>query len=226
MTSPEEAARPGAGRLPTKTYDRDELSVVWEAGRCIHTARCIQALPQVFDPEARPWIRLDAAGAEAVAAAVRACPTGALRYDARTVPPEVPQQPTVVRVSPDGPLMLTGDVTVVGPDGVEHRHTRVALCRCGATGNAPFCDNSHRAAGFRGGPLSAREEQELGDGPTRVEYGETGPYGVRGPTRVTSPAGAVLLAGEECWLCRCGRSGSKPFCDGSHNRTDRPASAD
>lgn len=216
--TPQDAARPGSGHAPTKTYDRDELSVVWDAGRCIHTAKCIQALPQVFDPQARPWVQVDAASAEEVAAAVRACPTGALRYEARTVEPEVPQEPTSVRVSPDGPLMVRGDVTVVGPDGVEHHHTRVALCRCGATGNAPFCDNSHRAVGFSGGPLTEREAAEIGPGPCRIEYGEKGSYGVRGPAQVTSPAGAVLTAGQECWLCRCGRSGSKPFCDGSHNR--------
>lgn len=217
--TPEQAAQPGHGQAPTKTYDRDELSVVWEAGRCIHTGKCIQALPQAFDPTARPWVRVDAADAEQVAAAVRTCPTGALRYDGHSIPAETADASTTVRVSPDGPLMVRGAITVVGPDGVEHQESRVALCRCGATGNAPYCDNSHQAVGFKGGPLTARDDQpEVGPGPCRVEYDETGPYGVKGPARVTSPAGAVLGAGDEVYLCRCGRSGSKPFCDGSHNR--------
>lgn len=218
--SPDEAGTPGHGQAATRTYDRAELSVVWDAGRCIHTAKCIQALPQVFDPQARPWVKVDAAPAADVAAAVRACPTGALRYETHdeSIAADGPEEPTTVRVSPDGPLMVRGPVTVVGPDGVECDEARVALCRCGKTGNTPFCDNSHQAVGFKGGPLTEREVAEIGSGPVRVEYGETGPYGVKGPARVTSPAGKVLCSGEEAWLCRCGRSGSKPFCDGSHNR--------
>ena len=56
-----------------------------------------------------------------------------------------------VVVCPDGPLLLRGDVTVLAADGTElprHRHT-VALCRCGATGIAPWCDGSHKLAGPR-----------------------------------------------------------------------------
>jgi CDGSH-type Zn-finger protein len=34
-----------------------------------------------------------------------------------------------------------------GVDAEEER--RVALCRCGASQNKPFCDNSHRLVGFR-----------------------------------------------------------------------------
>lgn len=216
--SPEQAAVPGRGKAPTKTYDGEQLSVVWEAGRCIHTAMCIQALPQVFDPLARPWIRVDAASVEAVAAAVRTCPTGALRYAARTVEPEVADDITTVRVSPNGPHHVRGPVTLVGPDGVERSETRLALCRCGATGNSPYCDNSHQAIGFKGGPLNSKGDQtELATGPCRIEFGATGPYAVRGPARVVSPAGVVLASSEKVFLCRCGHSSNKPFCDGTHN---------
>lgn len=216
--SPEQAAQPGQSKAPTKTYDRAELSVVWEAGRCIHTAKCIQALPQVFDAQSRPWITVDAASADAVAAAVRTCPTGALHYEAHTVEPEVPEDITTVRVSPDGPHHVRGPVTLVGPDGVERSESRVALCRCGATGNSPYCDNSHRAIGFKSGPLNSKDDQaELTAGPCRIEFGATGPYAVKGPARVVTPSGAVLASGEKVFLCRCGHSSNKPFCDGTHN---------
>ncbi len=52
---------------------------------------------------------------------------------------------------PDGPLLVRGPVTVVGPDGEEvprHRAT-VAMCRCGGTAIPPWCDGTHKVNGFR-----------------------------------------------------------------------------
>lgn len=58
-------------------------------------------------------------------------------------------RPTV-RAYPDGPLIVRGDVTILGPDGapVPRRRATVALCRCGASTIKPFCDDSHKAIGF------------------------------------------------------------------------------
>ena len=59
--------------------------------------------------------------------------------------------PVVVTPYPDGPLLVRGDVDIVGPDGeaVPRRRRTVALCRCGLSALKPFCDSSHKAAGFR-----------------------------------------------------------------------------
>lgn len=218
--TPSDAGQAGKGRdAPLRTYDRDELSVVWDAARCLHVAKCIQALPQVFDPDARPWVAVDAADADQVAAAVRACPTGALRYQAHApFAAELPQEPATVTVAANGPLHVRGRITLTFPDGHEREETRVSLCRCGKTGNAPFCDNSHKAVGFQGGPLTEKPSEPLLPGPVAVSWSEPGPYGVKGPASVVAPSGAVLKDGQSCFLCRCGRSGSKPFCDGSHSK--------
>ncbi len=49
----------------------------------------------------------------------------------------------------NGPLALTGNLTIRASSGrVAWTGTRVALCRCGASNNKPFCDGSHAKIGF------------------------------------------------------------------------------
>ena len=114
---------------------------------------CVGRLPQVFVPEARPWVVVDAADADAVAAAIESCPTGALRYRRLDGgPQEQPPAETTVEPRQNGPLFVRGAVRIVDPDGRLIREaTRVALCRCGASENKPFCDGSHRRVGFTAG---------------------------------------------------------------------------
>lgn len=60
--------------------------------------------------------------------------------------------PLSVRPLPDGPLLVKGNLTIHAASGrVAWQGTETALCRCGASKNKPFCDGSHRAAGFRSG---------------------------------------------------------------------------
>jgi CDGSH-type Zn-finger protein len=41
-----------------------------------------------------------------------------------------------------GPVLLRGDLHITAPSGREERETRAALCSCGSTANAPYCDGS------------------------------------------------------------------------------------
>jgi CDGSH-type Zn-finger protein len=44
-----------------------------------------------------------------------------------------------------------------------------------------------------------------------------GPYLVRGPFRLADQDGKeILLTRKTIALCRCGRSRTRPFCDGTH----------
>lgn len=53
----------------------------------------------------------------------------------------------------------------------------------------------------------------------RIEVTRNGSYHVLGPVTVVDHKGnEVVLDGEDIWLCRCGHSETKPFCDGSHRR--------
>ncbi len=56
-----------------------------------------------------------------------------------------------IQPSDNGPLLVRGPVTLIDEDGNEMvvKGKNVALCRCGASANKPFCDRSHVRVGFR-----------------------------------------------------------------------------
>ena len=141
---------PERERGPHRVYANEAIEVHWEPKLCIHTKNCVRGLGEVFDPAARPWIDVDAADPDAIAATVRTCPTGALhfrRLDGGEQ--EVGSDDMTVEPRPNGPLFLRGRIRIVDSDGnLLRADTRVALCRCGASGNKPFCDGSHRRVGF------------------------------------------------------------------------------
>jgi len=46
---------------------------------------------------------------------------------------------------------------------------------------------------------------------------DNGPYLVKGPAKVVDASGNEFpVQGKTIALCRCGNSGTKPFCDGTH----------
>jgi uncharacterized Fe-S cluster protein YjdI len=149
--APPEPVAPNRAPDLTREYDAPGITVQWFAGRCIHSANCVRALPHVFDPKRRPWVDPTAATADAIAAAVLRCPTGALhfvRHDGG--PQEAPDAPTTLTPIRDGPLYVRGDVEARGMDGTPlRRDTRMSLCRCGLAGKMPFCDNTCRKAHWR-----------------------------------------------------------------------------
>ena len=55
--------------------------------------------------------------------------------------------------------------------------------------------------------------------PTRVVVHPDGPYLVTGEIELRTPDGTVVRRLDRAALCRCGRSATKPFCDGSHGTT-------
>lgn len=54
-----------------------------------------------------------------------------------------------VTVMKNGPLIVTDVPTLVLPDGTQSAaKPMMALCRCGHSGNKPFCDGSHEKVGW------------------------------------------------------------------------------
>jgi CDGSH-type Zn-finger protein/uncharacterized Fe-S cluster protein YjdI len=58
--------------------------------------------------------------------------------------------PLEINPAKDGPLLVNGPLEIMAGTGrAIERTTKTALCRCGASENKPYCDGSHRKAGFR-----------------------------------------------------------------------------
>lgn len=136
-----------AGR---KAFEGDGITVFFEGRRCIHAAECVTNLPAVFSADHRPWIKADGAAADAIADVIHRCPSGALTFERTDGGAAEPTDiPSAIRIVKDGPLYVRGMIDVVNAEGeTVSAGPRVALCRCGASKNKPFCDLSHKDAGF------------------------------------------------------------------------------
>ena len=137
-----------------KKYSNKDITVVWKPNACIHSALCWHGLLEVFDPRKKPWINLEAADTERIIAQIEKCPSGALSWVQHEAgKPEVEQVEveTIVETIPNGPLMVYGNIAVKDAAGNEtHKNKVTAFCRCGASGNKPYCDGSHQKIGFEG----------------------------------------------------------------------------
>ena len=205
------------------TYEGKQVTVTYNVKRCIHAAECVNGAPEVFDPAAKPWVTPDGASAGKLAAVIELCPTGALHHLRKDGGPvEVPSARNSITVTPNGPLHLRGRLELVDAAGqVSGRDLRLALCRCGASANKPYCDGAHAKAEFgdaaEWGTAALRSDKVDTDGMLRVTQRKDGPLHVKGPFDLIGAA-AKLSDCNEAWLCRCGSSRNKPFCDGTHKK--------
>ena len=140
----------------TKKYTNGEVTIVWKPDTCIHSRICWTAatgLPEVFNPMERPWIKPEGASTERIIEQVKKCPSGALSYYMNDVAEDIAsvEAESIVEVMPNGPLLVYGNITVKEKDGTEtHKNKVTAFCRCGQSGNKPYCDGSHKRVGFEG----------------------------------------------------------------------------
>jgi CDGSH-type Zn-finger protein/uncharacterized Fe-S cluster protein YjdI len=202
-------------------YTGNAVDVSYDVVRCIHAEECIKRLSAVFDARRRPWIMPDEATAEELANTILHCPSGALHYVRQDGENETAETVNTVRLAENGPLYVRGQVRLIMSTGeVLLEDTRTALCRCGASQNKPLCDNSHKTINFQSDTIRATIDTHshgLG-GVLEIEPTPDGPLHVIGPFTILGAADEVLFQGEEAWLCRCGGSSDKPFCDSTHKR--------
>ncbi len=154
--------------MARRTYENEAIRVRWDSTRCIHVGECLRNAPGVFDRENRPWVTIDGADPDTIASTVERCPSGALQYERLDgASQEMPPSTTTIVPWPGGPYRVRGDLTVRDArDRPIAAGYRMALCRCGASENHPFCDLSHKRIGFRSAPHGADEERMTEEKPS------------------------------------------------------------
>lgn len=137
----------------TKKYSNGEVTVVWKPSECIHSGICFRGLGEVFDPRKRPWVTIEGAATDRIITQVKKCPSGALSYylNRDSEEPVKVEAETIVETVQNGPLLVYGNVSVKDSAGnITRKNNVTAFCRCGGSGNKPYCDGSHKRNGFVG----------------------------------------------------------------------------
>ena len=203
-----------------KPAESNELIINFDGKKCIHARRCVLGLPKVFVPGAKGgWIFPDQASADEVTRVIDACPSGALTYARKDGgAEECLAEVNTARLWQDGPVEYRGDLRIAGAEPSK----RAVLCRCGHSKNKPYCDNSHIEAGFEatgeGSADADAQTLEVRDGPVTVTPAKDGPLAVEGNLEIIAASGRRLTTRTKAFMCRCGASANKPYCDGSHKK--------
>lgn len=134
----------------TKKYSNGEITIVWKPSRCIHSTQCWKketGLPEVFDPRIKPWIKPEGVPTDKIIHHIKKCPSGALSFYYNKEDGAVQQEisgETRIEALANGPLLIYGNLQVRDARGQEMKKSNVtAFCRCGKSGNKPYCDGSH-----------------------------------------------------------------------------------
>lgn len=192
-----------------------DVTIRFEAKKCIHSRGCVLGRPDVFVPNVPgEWIHPDAATADEVAELAHNCPSGAITYIRRDGTSEKPPVVNTVRVRENGPLAFHGQLSIDGAPAL-----RATLCRCGQSANKPYCDGNHATAAFAATGEPATQPSEplaVRNGDVTIVGAENGPLLVTGNLEVVSGTGRTIRRCVKVALCRCGGSANKPYCDGTH----------
>jgi CDGSH-type Zn-finger protein/ferredoxin len=146
-------SRPSVDRTPdeVRTYEGKQVTVHYNRLLCSHAGECGRRLKSVFDSDRKPWIMSDNGTPQDIIAAVKACPSGALRY---SLPGEAPQHAMPgaagISIEKDGPYRVVG-IPLATPRLAEGAsRDKYTLCRCGASKNKPYCDGTHSSIRWSG----------------------------------------------------------------------------
>ena len=202
-----------------------QATIHFDAQRCIHSRNCVLAHPDVFVPNVQgAWIHPDAQPVQELIRLGQNCPSGAIRVTRNSTENAAGDAASsdglplvnTMRVRENGPLAFEADLQI---NGLPEPTPRATLCRCGQSKNKPYCDGGHVGAGFAasGEPATqAFDALSTRNGLVTIMPIANGPLRVQGSLEVVSGTGRTCNKVSETYLCRCGESKNKPYCDGSH----------
>jgi CDGSH-type Zn-finger protein len=149
--------------VATRAPHRDQATVLDGPAEVLEDAEALCAFARFCDNAGSIWQLIgesgDPAKAQIVAHEAHCCPSGRLVLRSKaTGATDEPSLPASIVLIEDpekqasGPIYVRGGIPIASLDGEPYEvRNRVALCRCGASNNKPFCDGSHVDVAFRDG---------------------------------------------------------------------------
>lgn len=131
-------------------YEGAQVAVYYNKLLCSHAGECARLAPDVFDPAKKPWVQPDNGEVDLIKQVVATCPSGALRLSAPgQSATALTQDDVTVSVDRHGPIRVT-NVPIGAETWAEGQsEKKYVLCRCGKSGNKPFCDGTHHDIGWK-----------------------------------------------------------------------------
>lgn len=146
----ESAGSDVAAKDKVRAYEGRDVTVYYNVLLCSHAGECGRRAAAIFNPKQKPWIQPDNGTREQVLDVMRACPSGALRYGQADGEAELVAGGEVsITIEKNGPYRVR-NIPVAADFWAQGQSVKkYVLCRCGKSGNKPFCDGTHRDAGWR-----------------------------------------------------------------------------
>lgn len=138
------AAADVASKDKINSYEGAGVTVFYNRLLCSHAGECVRRAANIFDPKQRPWIQPDNGSVNEVREVVEACPSGALRWSEPGGEAELLVKPDMsITVEKNGPYRVSNIPVAAGYWAEGQSEKKYVLCRCGKSGNKPFCDGTH-----------------------------------------------------------------------------------
>ena len=131
------------------SYEGGEVTVYYNRLLCSHAGECGRRAANIFNPKERPWIQPDNGTVEQVQEVIAACPSGALRWSPSGAGPEsMSAEEVSITIEKNGPYRVSNIPVSAAYWAEGQTEKKYVLCRCGKSGNKPFCDGSHSDEGW------------------------------------------------------------------------------
>lgn len=138
-----------AGRDRLIAYEGAEATVTYNPMLCSHAAECGRLASHIFNPAQKPWVQPDKGTVDELRAVVAACPSGALALGSTEAREHLIAEVAQVVIEKNGPYWVHDVTAPAPPQGEGMSADKYVLCRCGQSGNKPYCDGSHRDLKWR-----------------------------------------------------------------------------